>query len=149
MVARADSKSVESNRRPARVERLIGRAGGDIGRLRRVLHRLRDQRLDHLTIAHLRHLRVPSNVRVLEAQGAKLSALDLPTPTYDFIANLSLNPECGAAFEADTLNTRIKELEPYSTWPNRSGPLSSFPPSTTSTHNARGRRFANSGGAGD
>jgi len=57
-------------------------------------------------------------LKVLEAQGAKLTALDLPTPTYAFIANLSLNPECGAAFETDTLNSRIKELEPYSSWPN-------------------------------
>src|SRR5262249_50975884 len=26
--------------------------------------------------------------------------------------------ECGAAFEPDTLNSRIKELESYSSWPN-------------------------------
>lgn len=57
-------------------------------------------------------------LKVLEGQGAKLIPVDLPTPTYAFIANLSLNPECGAAFETDTLNGRIKELEPYSSWPN-------------------------------
>jgi Asp-tRNA(Asn)/Glu-tRNA(Gln) amidotransferase A subunit family amidase len=57
-------------------------------------------------------------LKVLEAQGAKLTSIDLPTPNYAFIANLSLNPECGAAFETDTLNGRIKELESYSSWPN-------------------------------
>ena len=57
-------------------------------------------------------------LKVLESVGAKLVSIDDPTPTFGFLAQLTLNAECGAAFEGDTLNGRIKELEPYSTWPN-------------------------------
>jgi hypothetical protein len=32
--------------------------------------------------------------------------------------SIILSAEAGAAFEPDTLNSKIKELEPYSTWPN-------------------------------
>jgi Asp-tRNA(Asn)/Glu-tRNA(Gln) amidotransferase A subunit family amidase len=55
---------------------------------------------------------------VLEAQGAKLEPIDVPTPNYGYLDNIILNAECGAAFEPDTLNSRIKELESYSSWPN-------------------------------
>ena len=44
--------------------------------------------------------------------------IDTPEPNYGYLDNIILNPECGAAFEVDTLNSKIKELEPYSTWPN-------------------------------
>jgi Asp-tRNA(Asn)/Glu-tRNA(Gln) amidotransferase A subunit family amidase len=57
-------------------------------------------------------------LKVLEGLGAKLTAIEDPTLAWDFIARLTLNAECGAAFEGDTLNAKIKELEPYSTWPN-------------------------------
>ena len=57
-------------------------------------------------------------LKVLESLGAKLTPIDEPTPNSGFIAQLTLNAECGAAFEGDTLNGRISELEPYSTWPN-------------------------------
>lgn len=57
-------------------------------------------------------------LKVLEGLGAKLEAIDAPTPNYGYLDNIILNSECGAAFETDTLNSRIKELEPYSSWPN-------------------------------
>ncbi|HEX3865531.1 MAG TPA: amidase [Gemmatimonadaceae bacterium] len=57
-------------------------------------------------------------LHVLEAQGAKLEAIDAPTPNYGYLDNIILDSECGAAFQPDTLNGKIKELEPYSTWPN-------------------------------
>jgi Asp-tRNA(Asn)/Glu-tRNA(Gln) amidotransferase A subunit family amidase len=57
-------------------------------------------------------------LKVLEAQGAKLEAIEVPAPNYGFLDNIILNSECGAAFEGDTLNSKIKELEPYSSWPN-------------------------------
>ena len=58
-----------------------------------------------------------SFLKVMESLGAKLTPIDAPTPNYAFVASLTLNAECGAAFQADTLNGKIKELEPYSTWP--------------------------------
>ena len=57
-------------------------------------------------------------LEVLKSLGAKLTAIDEPTPTSGFLAQLTLNAECGAAFQGDTLNGKIKELETYSTWPN-------------------------------
>ncbi len=57
-------------------------------------------------------------LKVLEAQGAKLEAIEVPTPNYGYLDSIILNSECGAAFEPDTLNSQIKELEPYSSWPN-------------------------------
>jgi Asp-tRNA(Asn)/Glu-tRNA(Gln) amidotransferase A subunit family amidase len=57
-------------------------------------------------------------LNVLESLGAKLTAVEEPTPTWGYLAQLTLNAECGAAFEPDTLNGKIAELEPYSTWPN-------------------------------
>jgi Asp-tRNA(Asn)/Glu-tRNA(Gln) amidotransferase A subunit family amidase len=57
-------------------------------------------------------------LKVLEGLGAKLEAIDVPTPNYGYLDSIILNAECGAAFEVDTLNSKIKELEPYSTWPN-------------------------------
>jgi Asp-tRNA(Asn)/Glu-tRNA(Gln) amidotransferase A subunit family amidase len=57
-------------------------------------------------------------LKVLESLGATLTPIDEPTPGSGYIASLTLNAECGAAFEGDTLNGRIAELEPYSTWPN-------------------------------
>ncbi|HEY9226652.1 MAG TPA: amidase, partial [Gemmatimonadaceae bacterium] len=55
---------------------------------------------------------------VLESLGAKPEPIDPPTPNYGYLDSIILNSECGAAFEGDTLNSRIKELESYSTWPN-------------------------------
>jgi len=57
-------------------------------------------------------------LEVLKSLGARLTAIDEPTPTSGFLAQLTLNAECGAAFQGDTLNGKISELETYSTWPN-------------------------------
>ena len=57
-------------------------------------------------------------LKVLESLGARLTPIDEPTPNSGYLAQLTLNAECGAAFEADTLSGKIAELEPYSTWPN-------------------------------
>ena len=57
-------------------------------------------------------------LEVLKSLGAKLTPIDEPTPTSGYLAQLTLNAECGAAFQGDTLNGQIKELETYSTWPN-------------------------------
>jgi Asp-tRNA(Asn)/Glu-tRNA(Gln) amidotransferase A subunit family amidase len=57
-------------------------------------------------------------LKVIESLGGKPEPIDLPTPNYGYLDNIILNAECGAAFEGDTLNSKIKELEPYSTWPN-------------------------------
>jgi Asp-tRNA(Asn)/Glu-tRNA(Gln) amidotransferase A subunit family amidase len=57
-------------------------------------------------------------LKVLESFGAKLTEIEEPTPNYGFLDSIILNAECGAAFEADTLSGKIKELESYSSWPN-------------------------------
>jgi Asp-tRNA(Asn)/Glu-tRNA(Gln) amidotransferase A subunit family amidase len=57
-------------------------------------------------------------LKVLEGLGAKLDAIEAPTPNYGYLDSIILNSECGAAFEPDTLDSKIKELESYSTWPN-------------------------------
>ncbi len=57
-------------------------------------------------------------LKVLESRGARLQPIDVPEPNYGFLDSIILNSECGAAFEGDTLNGKIKELESYSTWPN-------------------------------
>ena len=57
-------------------------------------------------------------LHVLESLGAKCEPIEVPTPNYGYLDSLILDAECGAAFEPDTLNGKIKELEPYSTWPN-------------------------------
>ena len=57
-------------------------------------------------------------LKVLESLGVKPEPIELPTPNYGYLDNIILDAECGAAFEPDTLNARIKELEPYSSWPN-------------------------------
>ena len=57
-------------------------------------------------------------LRVLESLGAKPEAIEAPTPNYGYLDSIILDSECGAAFQTDTLNGRIKELESYSTWPN-------------------------------
>jgi len=57
-------------------------------------------------------------LRVIESLGAKPEAIEMPTPNYGYLDNIILNAECGASFEPDTLNGKIKELEPYSSWPN-------------------------------
>jgi Asp-tRNA(Asn)/Glu-tRNA(Gln) amidotransferase A subunit family amidase len=57
-------------------------------------------------------------LKVIESLGAKLEEVAVPEPNYGYLDNIILNSECGAAFEVDTLNSKIKELEPYSTWPN-------------------------------
>jgi Asp-tRNA(Asn)/Glu-tRNA(Gln) amidotransferase A subunit family amidase len=57
-------------------------------------------------------------LEVLQSLGAKPEAIDAPTPNYGYLDQIILNSECGAAFQVDTLNSRIKELEPYSSWPN-------------------------------
>ena len=57
-------------------------------------------------------------LKVLESLGAKPEPIDVPTPNYGYLDNIILDAECGAAFEPDTLNAKIKELESYSSWPN-------------------------------
>jgi Asp-tRNA(Asn)/Glu-tRNA(Gln) amidotransferase A subunit family amidase len=57
-------------------------------------------------------------LKVLEGLGAKLEAIEVPMPNYGYLDSIILNSECGAAFEPDTLNSHIKELESYSSWPN-------------------------------
>jgi len=57
-------------------------------------------------------------LRVLESLGAKLVEIEEPMPNYGFLDGIILDAECGAAFEGDTLSGKIKELEPYSSWPN-------------------------------
>jgi len=57
-------------------------------------------------------------LEVLRSHGAKLVEIEEPTPNYGFLDSIILDAECGAAFQTDTLNGKIKELEPYSTWPN-------------------------------
>jgi Asp-tRNA(Asn)/Glu-tRNA(Gln) amidotransferase A subunit family amidase len=57
-------------------------------------------------------------LKVLESLGAKLIEIEEPTPNYGFLDSIILDAECGAAFEGDTLSGKIKELEPYSSWPN-------------------------------
>lgn len=57
-------------------------------------------------------------LKVLEGLGAKLEEVEPLPSNYDYLDNIILNSECGAAFETDTLNSKIKELERYSTWPN-------------------------------
>ncbi|HXD49575.1 MAG TPA: amidase, partial [Gemmatimonadaceae bacterium] len=57
-------------------------------------------------------------LKVLESLGAKPEAIEAPTPNYGYLDSIILDAECGAAFQTDTLNGRIKELESYSTWPN-------------------------------
>jgi Asp-tRNA(Asn)/Glu-tRNA(Gln) amidotransferase A subunit family amidase len=57
-------------------------------------------------------------LKVLESQGAKLDPIDVLTPNYGYLDSIILSAEAGAAFEPDTLNSKIKELEQYSTWPN-------------------------------
>ena len=70
----------------------------------------------------------------------------MPTPNYGFLAQLILNAECGAAFEADTLNGKIKELEPYSTWPNTFRAAQFLPAVDYVNANARVRSAASRGG---
>jgi Asp-tRNA(Asn)/Glu-tRNA(Gln) amidotransferase A subunit family amidase len=55
---------------------------------------------------------------VLRGLGARLEMIETPEPNYGYLDNIILDSECGAAFEVDTLNGRIKELESYSSWPN-------------------------------
>jgi Asp-tRNA(Asn)/Glu-tRNA(Gln) amidotransferase A subunit family amidase len=57
-------------------------------------------------------------LHVLESLGAKLEPIEAPTPNYQYLDSIILDAECGAAFQTDTLNGRIKELESYSSWPN-------------------------------
>lgn len=57
-------------------------------------------------------------LKVLESLGAKLEEVEPLPSNYDYLDNIILNAECGAAFEPDTLNSKIKELEGYSSWPN-------------------------------
>ena len=57
-------------------------------------------------------------LKVLESLGAKLVEIEEPTPNYGYLDSIILDAECGAAFQGDTLSGKIKELEPYSTWPN-------------------------------
>lgn len=61
-------------------------------------------------------------LEVLRAQGAKLTPIEQPTPSYAFLASLILAAEAGAAFQAPTLAGQLDEMERgrarfYSTWP--------------------------------
>ena len=77
-------------------------------------------------------------LKVMESIGAKLTPIDPPAPNYAFLASLTLNAECGAAFQRDTLNGAIKELEPYSTWP-RTFRTAQFEPAADYVNAARAR----------
>ncbi|RDJ94224.1 MBL fold metallo-hydrolase, partial [Lacticaseibacillus rhamnosus] len=66
--------------------------------------------LKRYNAGYFTHLRDESS-KVLEAQGAKLEPIDVPTPNYGYLDSIILSAEAGAAFEPDTLNSRIKELE--------------------------------------
>lgn len=57
-------------------------------------------------------------LEVLQSLGAKPDAIEAPTPNYGYLDDIILRSEAGAAFQVDTLNSKIKELESYSTWPN-------------------------------
>ncbi len=57
-------------------------------------------------------------LKTLESSGAKIVDVPEPTPTYSFLDSVILSGESGAAFQHDTLNGAMLELEPYSTWPN-------------------------------
>lgn len=57
-------------------------------------------------------------LEVLQSLGVKAEPIEAPTPNYGYLDTIILDAECGAAFQTDTLNGQIKELEPYSTWPN-------------------------------
>jgi Asp-tRNA(Asn)/Glu-tRNA(Gln) amidotransferase A subunit family amidase len=57
-------------------------------------------------------------LETIRSLGAKPEPIEVPMPNYGYLDTIILNAECGAAFQVDTLNGRIKELEPYSSWPN-------------------------------
>lgn len=57
-------------------------------------------------------------LEVLQSLGAMPDAIEAPTPNYGYLDDIILRSEAGAAFQVDTLNSKIKELESYSTWPN-------------------------------
>lgn len=80
-------------------------------------------------------------LEVMKSLGAKLTPIDAPTPNYAFIASLTLNAECGAAFQRDTLNGSIRELEPYSSWP-RTFRTAQFEPAADYVNASRARTFA-------
>jgi Asp-tRNA(Asn)/Glu-tRNA(Gln) amidotransferase A subunit family amidase len=68
---------------------------------------------------------VQAVIDALKAQGATVKMIP-PLPTANQFASLILDAECGAAFQPDTLNGKIRELDtprdflgttrPYSTW---------------------------------
>ena len=80
-------------------------------------------------------------LEVMKSLGAKLTPIDAPAPNYAFIASLTLNAECGAAFQRDTLNGRIRELEPYSSWP-RTFRTAQFAPAADYVNASRARTLA-------
>lgn len=67
-----------------------------------------------------------STIATLEAQGAKLKTIPPAPANYAYLASVFLDAECAAAFQADTLTDKVKELETpreflgrpggYSTW---------------------------------
>jgi Asp-tRNA(Asn)/Glu-tRNA(Gln) amidotransferase A subunit family amidase len=72
------------------------------------------------------NVNVQAAIDALKAQGATVKMIP-PLPTANQYASLILDAECGAAFQADTVNGKIRELDtprdflnnggrPYSTW---------------------------------
>lgn len=57
-------------------------------------------------------------LKTLESLGMKPTEVPEPTPSYAFLDSIILSAESGAAFQKPTLSGDIRELEPYSTWPN-------------------------------
>lgn len=65
-------------------------------------------------------------IAALESQGVKLRAIPMPPAMSNVSSGIILNAECSAAFQGDTLNGKIRELETprdfldhnnrYSTW---------------------------------
>ena len=56
-------------------------------------------------------------LKTLESLGAKVTEVAEPTPNYAFLDSVILSAESGAAFQKPTLSGAIRELEPYSSWP--------------------------------
>jgi Asp-tRNA(Asn)/Glu-tRNA(Gln) amidotransferase A subunit family amidase len=54
---------------------------------------------------------VKATIAALESQGAKVKSIPPAPQNYAYLASIFLNAECAAAFQADTLSDKVKELE--------------------------------------
>jgi Asp-tRNA(Asn)/Glu-tRNA(Gln) amidotransferase A subunit family amidase len=86
----------------------------------------RTSQADSTMVTHPVSANVMAVVEALKAQGATVRMIK-PLPTANQYAGLILDAECGAAFQPDTVNGKIRELDtprdflnnggrPYSTW---------------------------------